>query len=114
MIEYRVTGAAKLLGVSADTLRGWDRRGILVPARRRNQQRYYQSDELSEACERLATDERIDKKPVLHHLEHFCNRCRIEYNHDQLVYFEAPDGEMKACCPTCGEKGTIINVLANA
>src|SRR3990170_3065166 len=39
--KYRVTDAAKILGVSAKTLRRWEQKGIILPARSSGSHRYY-------------------------------------------------------------------------
>lgn len=108
MIGYPISAAAKKLGVSAGTLRRWDVSGILVARRGDNGYRYYEQNDLENACVDLKDERQVEKKPILHTEEYRCGKCMHEYKHRQLVSDIGADGAVKKTCPRCRNHGQII------
>jgi len=56
-MRYKIGQVAKLLSVSIETLRSWDKKGIVVPKRTPTGHRYYTQEQVDEL---LAGKERKD------------------------------------------------------
>lgn len=107
----KIKDASEALGVHRDTLRNWERRGLISPRRIGPRgDRQYSITELRKVASDLKEKDVTDKKPEFKREGYHCVRCCRDWKKKQLVPLERIGGVMSQGCPKCLSDENVIRI----
>lgn len=111
---YTMGQASMLMGVHADTIRRYERVGLLVPETNERGWKEFTIEELESLPARVRAEYDkgkgyFDITPVIKHKEFWCEGCGWEYEKAELIPLD-PGYTDAVGCRRCRDRGSIQQV----
>lgn len=112
-IKYQIKEASRILGIHKDTLRRYEKIGLIEVERGPNDYRFYTPEVIHNAYEKALVwlkekPYMLDKAPELNHKPLICLNCMHELSKDELVEWD-PGYSSENVCPNCDSRNIIKN-----